>query len=72
MFLFFWGLLFWIALFFLDPNVQFVLKMINDRLYLNVEEQKGNSYVDELNWTKNEKGYEKYEFKKKLKLRNAI
>jgi hypothetical protein len=50
------------SLFFLDPNVQIVLKMTNDWLYFNVEEQKGNNYVDELNWTKNEKGYEKYYF----------
>lgn len=59
-FFFFWGLLFWIDLFFLDPNVQIVLKMINDWLYFNVEKYKGDSYLDELNWTKNEKGYEKY------------
>jgi uncharacterized membrane protein YqhA len=58
--LLFLGLIFWLALFFLDPNVKFLKKMINDWLYFNVEEQKGNNYVDELNWTKNEKGYEKY------------
>jgi hypothetical protein len=34
--------------------------MINDSLYFNAEEQKGNNYVDELNWTKNEKRYEIY------------
>jgi ribosomal protein L33 len=28
----------------------------------NVEEQKGNNYVDKLNWTKNEKRYENIKF----------
>jgi len=59
-FIFFWELIFWLALFFLNPNVQICLKMINDWLYSNVEKKKGKNYVDELNWTKNEKGYVKY------------
>ncbi len=59
---FFFRLLFWLALFFLDPNIQFKKKIINDWLYVDVEKQKANNYVDELNWTKDEKGYENIKF----------